>query len=99
MNRQPPRRSVLHLLLSALTRKAPEQAKGHVQPLHLPTPDDRDAWQTYLKAQSQPWRTEPEINPNRQVELTQCRAIVPDREKGIYPFKGMKLSRADVEWL
>jgi uncharacterized protein YjbI with pentapeptide repeats len=24
---------------------------------------------------------------------------VPDIEKGIYPFKGMKLSRADVEWL
>ena len=35
----------------------------------------------------------------RQEELSQCRIIVPDIEKGIYPFKGIKLSRADVKWL
>ncbi len=46
-----------------------------------------------------PWRTEAEIDVKRQEELSKCRAIVPDIEKGIYPFKGMKLSRADVEWL
>ena len=33
----------------------------------------------------------------RQRELAQHRAVIP--EMGIYPFKGMKLNRADVEWL
>jgi uncharacterized protein YjbI with pentapeptide repeats len=28
-----------------------------------------------------------------------CLATTPDIRRGIYPFKGMKLSRADVEWL
>ena len=47
----------------------------------------------------EPWRTEPEIGPARQEQLTRCLAMVPDIKKAIYPFKGMKLSRADVEWL
>jgi uncharacterized protein YjbI with pentapeptide repeats len=65
-----------------------------------PKPDDPpERWKEYWKAQGQPWRTEPEIDPKRQEELAKCRAIVPDIEEGIYPFKGMKLSRADVEWL
>src|SRR2546430_11354016 len=97
MNRQPARQSVLHALLSALTRKAPEQAKQHVQPPRRPTVRDRDAWHTYWDALDQPWRTEPEIDPNRQAELAQYRTITPDIEKGIYPFKDTKLSRADVE--
>jgi uncharacterized protein YjbI with pentapeptide repeats len=60
------------------------------------TPEE---WYAYWQAQDQPWRTEPEIDTKRQKELAQCRATMPDIEKGIYPFKGMKLSRADVEWL
>jgi len=64
-----------------------------------PASNDRNRWRTYWQAQGQPWRTEPEIEPKRQAELAQRRAIVPDIEKGIYPFKSMKLSRADVEWL
>src|SRR5438034_4476789 len=47
----------------------------------------------------QPWRTEPEIELARQEQLTRCLATTPDITRGIYPFKGMKLSRADVEWL
>ncbi len=35
----------------------------------------------------------------RQEQLTRCLATTPDVTRGIYPFKGMKLSRADVEWL
>src|SRR5690242_6345517 len=46
-----------------------------------------------------PWRTEPEIGPARQEQLARCLATTPDITRGIYPFKGMKLSRADVEWL
>ncbi len=53
----------------------------------------------YWTARDQPWRGEPEIDANRQEELRKRLAIVPNVEKGIYPFRGMKLSRADVEWL
>jgi len=47
----------------------------------------------------QPWRTEPEIELARQEHLRRCLATTPDITRGIYPFKGMKLNRADVEWL
>jgi len=49
--------------------------------------------------QQPPWRTEPEIEVSRQEQLTRCLATAPDIQRGVYPFKGMKLSRADVEWL
>src|SRR5437588_1262939 len=52
-----------------------------------------------MHEQGQPWRREPEINEKRQVELTRYRTIVPDIKKGVYPFSGIKLSRADIEWL
>jgi len=47
----------------------------------------------------QPWRIEPEIGAERQAELAARRAIAPDVARGIYPFAGMRLERADVEWL
>jgi len=64
-----------------------------------PANDDKEAWKAYWNAQGQPWRTQPEIDPERQEELKRCLATEPDIEKGTYPFKDMKLSRADVEWL
>jgi Pentapeptide repeats (8 copies) len=64
-----------------------------------PAPDDRSAWRAYWQQLGQPWRTEPEIDEERQKYLAERRAIVPDIENGIYPFKEMQLSRADVEWL
>jgi uncharacterized protein YjbI with pentapeptide repeats len=65
-----------------------------------PTTDDRDAWHAYWIAQGEPWRTEPEIASERQRELAERRdTIKPDIAKGIYPFKDIRLSRADVEWL
>ncbi|HEV2582961.1 MAG TPA: pentapeptide repeat-containing protein, partial [Ktedonobacteraceae bacterium] len=45
------------------------------------------------------WRTEPEIDEERQKYLTERRSTTPNIELGIYPFKDIKLSRADVEWL
>ncbi|HLI08800.1 MAG TPA: pentapeptide repeat-containing protein [Ktedonobacteraceae bacterium] len=45
------------------------------------------------------WRTEPEIDAERQRFLRERLAIQPDVNQGIYPFKGVKLTRADVEWL
>jgi hypothetical protein len=92
----------LRQLFSILWRRKPGTASRLIQVVLAPQqhpPNDRSAWRTHWKAQKQPWRTEPEIDPQRQMELNQCRAIIPNIEKGIYPFKGMKLSRADVEWL
>jgi uncharacterized protein YjbI with pentapeptide repeats len=68
-----------------------------------PKDDNREAWQAYWAAQGTPWRTEPEIDEERQAYLADRRAVKPDIEKGIYPFRdengGIKLTRADVEWL
>ena len=64
-----------------------------------PTESDPEALKVYWGAQGEPWRTEPEIDQQRQTELAQRRAIAPVIEQGIYPFQGMKQSRADSEWL
>ncbi len=76
-------------------QQTPQIVRGHAQ--HSPTSPEE--WRQHWQSQGQPWRTEPEIDAKRQEELSKRRAIVPDIEKGIYPFKGMKLSRADIEWL
>jgi uncharacterized protein YjbI with pentapeptide repeats len=72
------------------------------QPQH-PTNDDQAAWKAFWTAQGMPWRTEPEIDENRQSYLAARRAIQPDIARGIYPFRddthNIKLTRADVEWL
>jgi uncharacterized protein YjbI with pentapeptide repeats len=61
--------------------------------------DDCDTWRGYWWARNQPWRTEQEIEAQRQVELARCSATIPDIEQGRYPFRDIKLSRADVEWM
>jgi uncharacterized protein YjbI with pentapeptide repeats len=63
------------------------------------SPTSAEEWRAYWKAQGQSWRTEPEIDIKRQEYLAKLRAISPDIKQGIYPFKGIKLSRADIEWL
>jgi len=69
------------------------------QLFNAPTTNDSEAWKAYWEAQGWPWRTEPEIDAQRQKYLAERRTIMPDFEKGIYPFKDIKLNRADVEWL
>ena len=64
-----------------------------------PATAGRGLWKAYWEAQGQPWRIEPEIDAERQKYLADRRAIVTDVVKGIYPFKGVGLSRADIEWL
>ena len=64
-----------------------------------PTTSDVESWKAYWQVQDQPWRTEPAIDAERQKFLAERRSIKPNIEQGIYPFKGVKLSRADVEWL
>src|SRR5436309_259688 len=88
--------SLVFKLLSGQTKASPNQLVA-LSP-HPPA-DNREAWRIYWKAQGQPWRTEPEIGMKRQEELSKRRAITADIKQGIYPFKGMKLNRADVEWL
>lgn len=68
-----------------------------------PTTNDRASWLAYWTAQGMPWRMEPEIDEERQRYLAERRAVKPDIQKGIYPFRneagGIKLTRADMEWL
>jgi uncharacterized protein YjbI with pentapeptide repeats len=56
-----------------------------------------EAAQTTLAPPS--WRREPEIENTRQEFLRQRLAIVPAIQQGIYPFKDIQLTRADIEWL
>ncbi len=71
-----------------------------VRPDTLQRPiDDKEAWKAYWEQQGQPWRSEPEIDAERQSYLSMRRKIPPDIERGSYPFKDIKLDRADVEWL
>lgn len=73
------------------------------QPQRPTSDDDRAGWKAYWTAQGMPWRTEPEIDEERQRYLAERRAVKPDIEKGIYPFRdehgSIKLSRADLEWM
>src|SRR5260370_3931817 len=65
--------------------------------VHRPTSDDRDVWQTYWKGLGLHWRTEPEIDVERQEVLTKCLKGSDVEEAN--PFSGMKLYRADIEWI
>jgi uncharacterized protein YjbI with pentapeptide repeats len=76
-----------------------KQSYIHASTLEHPANDDKEGWKAHREAQGQPWRTEPTISTERQTYLARLRTIMPDVEEGIYPFKGIKLSRADVEWL
>jgi uncharacterized protein YjbI with pentapeptide repeats len=67
--------------------------------LQRPTTSNSEEWASYWETQGQHWRTEPEIPEERQKELEQYRTIVPDIKKDTYPFRGIELTRADVEWL
>src|SRR5437588_13108462 len=76
-----------------------EQDHTQATILRRPANDDKKAWGAYWEAQGQPWRTQPEIDLKRQKHLAERRKITPDIIQGNYPFKGIKLSRADIEWL
>lgn len=64
-----------------------------------PATDDRTAWRAWWRAQGQNWRIEPEVLSARQTLLAERRAVAPDVRANAYPFAGMTLTRADVEWL
>jgi uncharacterized protein YjbI with pentapeptide repeats len=56
-------------------------------------------WPRHWTTHGQPWRTEPEIDAERRTLLGRLRASPPSVAQGHYPLRGMRLTRADVEWL
>jgi uncharacterized protein YjbI with pentapeptide repeats len=68
-----------------------------------PAPEGFSSWLAYWEAKGMPWRTEPEIEQERQQYLAERRTVAVDIETGIYPFRdkdgSLQLTRADVEWL
>ena len=64
-----------------------------------PATSNHDGWKAYWIASDQQWRSEPEIDIERQQYLTELRRITPNIQQVIFPFKNVRLDRADVEWL
>jgi uncharacterized protein YjbI with pentapeptide repeats len=56
-------------------------------------------WRAHWQKEGMSWRVEPEITKQRKEVLRQRLSIQSSVERGQYPFKGIRLSRADVEWL
>lgn len=67
--------------------------------LQYPTTNDSNTWRAYWHAMDQPWRTEPEIDEQRQRFLRSCLRTVPRDNSEIYPFMCVQLTRADIEWM
>ncbi len=71
----------------------------------VPAANDYEGWRLHWQARGMPWRTEPEIDKERQQYLAERQVIESDIEKAIYPFFDVaekvhiRLDRADVEWL
>ena len=86
-----------NMLVGAINMQ--DQDSIEIALLAPPTSAHRGAWSHYWQKVGQPWRTEPETDADRQVYLMQRLTIRPDLEEGVYPFKDIKLDRADVEWL
>src|SRR5260370_10463183 len=76
-----------------------EERPGRAGPPPATALREAGEWRERWSAHGQPWRTEPEIAAERQRSLAERRAIVPNVARGVFPFSGMALSRADVAWL
>jgi len=76
-----------------------QQSQPAADTIARPAPNGYSSWPDYWKAQEMPWRTEPEIDVERQHYLMERRAIGVDTSRGAFPFREVKLNRADVEWL
>ena len=92
-------KSVSDTSANHIQRHASENVSPFSTLSQRPLTDDRSAWRKFWLAKHQLWRTEPEITGERQHYLTQRLSIKPDIESGIYAFKDIQLSRADIEWL
>src|SRR5258705_2887488 len=56
-------------------------------------------WPAYWTALGLPWRTEPDISPERRAMLEGRRAPHIDIAPGVFPFAGVRLTRAHIQWL
>jgi hypothetical protein len=80
MPRKPALLSLLNLMLRPIGGQA--SANQFIAPSQQPLPTDREAWRTYWQTQDQPWRTEPEIDQERQAELAKVGLLLPILKKG-----------------
>lgn len=87
--------SVAHAALSEQAEPA-RDPHGAGWPAPPSAPAD---WPAHWLRCGQPWRTAPEIGTARQQQLAAYRAVAPDPQQGRYPFMGVQLARADIEWL
>ena len=78
---------------SRKTNTAHQQNGKQAPAAQRPDNDDKERWKTYWKTKGQPWRTEPEIDAERQTYLAERRSIKPSMKQGIYPFKDMIFTR------
>src|SRR5215467_14625308 len=62
-------------------------------------PPDAETWKAYWREQGQPWRTEAVIDEERQQRRLSYPQGGVHNARGSYPVKGVRLSRADIEWL
>ena len=102
MTEQGKKRSTASQRLTSSRHKVKQSLEQENQPTifpHRPTTNDCQVWRAFWQTQNQPWRTEIEIDAERQAYLAEWRTIIPNRRLGVYPFKDIKLNRADVEWL
>ena len=65
----------------------------------LSTSDDMFDWLTYWNDRGLEWRTEPEIDIERQQILWKLLNEASKGDQGQHPFKHIVLKRDDVEWL
>jgi len=76
-----------------------EQDRTQVNIQNRSTNNNPKVWKAYWMGKGQSWRTEPEIDVNRQAYLDERRKIKTGWMNGVFPFKDIELNRADVEWL
>ncbi len=55
-----------------------DQDFTHSPAIERPSNDDKEAWVAYWIHLGQPWRTEPEIDLDRQKYLEERRQVIPD---------------------
>src|SRR5258706_8376325 len=92
--------AITPILFDLITSSRQILMQDHPSSSTLPSnTHDSETWKAYWKEQGQPWRAAPAIDEERQQQLLSYYQGVVDIERGMYPFKGVRLSRADVEWL
>jgi uncharacterized protein YjbI with pentapeptide repeats len=84
--------------MTQMQEPAQELEKRQMMPVAKhPDSSDPGVWRMYWQNQGIPWRREPEIELARQQQLHARLDMTSDSAR--YPFEGVRLNRADLEWL